>query len=1256
LTQTPINSRVTLLFNKPVAAQSVLDVAQTILTTNGVGQPVFVGLANNNTEVVLTPVNPLASNTTYTITVSGIQDVAGNVMSGTVTSSFTTGTEADLLRPNVALVDPANGATAVETNALIRVQFSERIDPVSVNNGTIQVFPSSTGVPIAGTATASADGLSATFVSTGLLPSTSYQVRVNTSGVTDLAGNGINFFQSSFTTGTGSDTDTPVGVIAVSPQNGVAGVPLNARITVQFSEPMSSVSMESNPIVVNVAGGAVVPGFLSISADHTIMMLTPNSPLSPSSTYNVSVSGVQDVSGNVAPPFTSSFSTGTATATTRPSVISVSPVNGATGIATNTSVIVTFNAPIDATSVNSGSLPIRINNSTVVNGSYAVNGAVVTFASNQQYPPSSSIFVTVNSSGVVDSAGNGANFFQSSFTTGAISVTPVGAAVPVGQTQQFSTAVNNIANTAVTWSISPAGVGSISSTGLYTAPATLPAQPTVTVTATSAADSTKTGSAVITLYVPSAFTYRRALTIDHTKVSNTDQANFPVLITGTYSFLANVANGGRVQNANGYDIIFTSDAAGTNKLDHEIESYDPAAGTINFWVRIPVLSHTADTTIYMQYGSSAVTETQENKVGVWQAGYDSVYHFANANSLGLDSAVSEYTLSQSGTVPAATGKIGGGVSFNGNASTYLFHDPVNAYPSGTAPVTLEAWIQPSGNFNGEPVGYGNNSNGGRAGIGGGGNGTVGFEFEDVGIAEGYPSDGQWHHIVGVYAGGSAAQIYLDGVQQFSSQNFGTPSITTQELKIGGIPTVTFCCAYTGSVDEVRIFTGTLTADWIATEYQNQSAPATFYSLGPESMDVVVIPSTVFLNQGQTQQFTATTVDGSSVNWSITPAGTGTVTSTGLYTAPASISTPETVSVVATNTADSTKSGIATVTLKTPYNFSRVITIDHTKIPNTDQSNFPVLISGAYSYLATVANGGKVQSANGFDIIFTSDAAGANKLDHEIDSYNGNTGAATFWVRIPALSHSTDTTIYMWYGNVGITSSQENRTGVWDGNYQMVLHLGEAGAPYRDSTSHGFSSTGGVVPTQAAGKIGSGQSFTGGQYIAYSQSQSPNPTSNITLEIWIKTTETALKGIFGKWGNDGTGDADQSYQIAYTNGFPRGALNSTDSTDVVFTAATPINDGQWHHVALTAPTTGNILIYVDGVQSGSLNNSHPLLATTGDRLTIGAVNLAEGSFLMTGVLDETRISNSIRSADWIAAEYNNQNSPSTFYTVGSEVAH
>ncbi len=76
----------------------------------------------------------------------------------------------------------------------------------------------------------------------------------------------------------------------------------------------------------------------------------------------------------------------------------------------------------------------------------------------------------------------------------------------------------------------------------------------------------------------SGYAYSRAVTIGHMQVPNTDQTNFPVLFKTTDPLLKAVANGGHVTNANGYDIIFTADAAGTQKLNHEIEAYNPSTG------------------------------------------------------------------------------------------------------------------------------------------------------------------------------------------------------------------------------------------------------------------------------------------------------------------------------------------------------------------------------------------------------------------------------------------------------------------------------------------------------------------------------------------------------------------------------------------------------------------------------------------------------------------------------------------------------
>jgi hypothetical protein len=85
-----------------------------------------------------------------------------------------------------------------------------------------------------------------------------------------------------------------------------------------------------------------------------------------------------------------------------------------------------------------------------------------------------------------------------------VAVTPDSANLTAGQQQRFTATVTGSPNTAVTWSLSPSGAGSIAADGLYTAPPTVMAEQTVTVTATAAADPARTASA--TIRVRPAFT------------------------------------------------------------------------------------------------------------------------------------------------------------------------------------------------------------------------------------------------------------------------------------------------------------------------------------------------------------------------------------------------------------------------------------------------------------------------------------------------------------------------------------------------------------------------------------------------------------------------------------------------------------------------------------------------------------------------------------------------------------------------------
>ena len=924
---------------------------------------------------------------------------------------------------------------------------------------------------------------------------------------------------------------------------------------------------------------------------------------------------------------------------------------------------------------------------------------------------------------------------------------------------------------------------------------------------------------------PNGYQCRRTIDINHANVPNTDQTDFPVLISGAYSFLANVSNGGLVQNSNGYDIFFSQDPEGASKLDHEIDSYNPVTGSASFWVRIPTLSHSTDTIIYMFYGNPAVGVSQENKAGVWRNNYLSVYHFGNGTTLGLaDSGSAGYTLA--GPATAGPGKVGGGAAFDGVPGGYLYYNSVGAYPSGASPVTLESWVQFAASSGSEGIfGYGDGSADGSWDALTW-NGSAYLNFDNMWIGGTLPFDTKWHHLVGVYGGGaiSAAtvQLYVDGIPSSAAPYGGTPAITTTQLTIGGLPTEASCCTLDGSADEVRVSSGARSSDWVATEFANQSSTSTFYTMEGQGI-ASGAPTIQFLSPAAAPIGTSVTIGGyafhatqggstvtfngvtaTPVSWndasivvpapagattgnvivtvggvasngasftvlpvpnitSLSPQSGGTgvsVTITGtnfgssqgtstvafngaavttitswtatsiVATVPAAATTGNvvvTVSGVPSNTvfftvapqtsslsqtsgavgASVTISGtnfgatqgtstvsfngtIATsiaswtansITATVPagattgnlivmvngvssnsvpftiyvgygdsYEYRRTIVLSHANIPNTDQTNFPVLISGVYPYLANVAYGGLVQSLSGYDIIFSSDPEGATILNHEIDSYDPTTGTVSFWVGIPTLSHTVDTIIYLFYGNPSITSSQENKAGLWQNNYLSVYHLGNGTAlGLTDSGSAGYTLTGSA--TAGAGKIGGGAVFNGNTstYLYYDSAAAyPSVEAPSTIETWFQLAASGYQEIVGYGGNSWDGARDALLWD--------GSNLWLDFNNIGVSGPMAFNTN-WHHLVGVysggdlSTTTG--LVYLDGVL---ISNAMPLPGTPAISTTefkIGGVPTVTSCCAFSGSIDEVRVSSSARSSDWIATEYANQSSPSTFYSIESQ---
>ena len=327
------------------------------------------------------------------------------------------------------------------------------------------------------------------------------------------------------------------------------------------------------------------------------------------------------------------------------------------------------------------------------------------------------------------------------------------------------------------------------------------------------------------------------------------------------------------------------------------------------------------------------------------------------------------------------------------------------------------------------------------------------------------------------------------------------------------------------------------------------------------------------------------------------------------------------------------------------------------INTPDQTNFPVLISMTDANLKTVSNGGLVQNSNGYDIIFT-DSSETTKLDHEIETYVASTGQIVMWVRISTLSATADTIIYMYYGNSSISTSQANSTGVWNANYKGVWHLGETSGNALDSTSNGSSGTiNGTVSQGTSGVFGNAYSFNGsnGNYVSVT-----NPgdghldfgTNSFSFSGWIYMNNTPTTGTVYTWLYKGAPNAAQSGYNMTVNATPTSEAKVCDGTTNVIAGITAIAASQWNYlVAVVDKNSQRIYLYQNGVLQGS-GSSISAVGNVTSSLPLTFAGNNSGLNVINGKIQEVRANNSALTPGWIATEYNNQSSPSTFETVGS----
>jgi hypothetical protein len=418
----------------------------------------------SSTIFTFTPTNPLAIDTLYTATLTtGVRDLFGSGLASDFVWSFRTAANGCNPPPTIVSVTPTNGATGVCSLAVITATFSEAMNVSSINTTTFTLTPG-----VSGTISHDASDTIFTFTPTGPLAIDTLYTATLTTGVRDLFGNGLasNFVWSFRTAANGCNP--PPTVVSVTPANGATGVCSLAVITATFSEAMNISSINTTTFTVTGA-----TGIITHDASDTIFTFTPTSPLAIDTLYTATLTtGVRDLFGNgLASNFVWSFRTAANGCNPPPTVVSVTPANGAIGVCSLAVATATFSEAMNVSSINPTTFTVAGATGTIT---HDASDTIFTFTPTT--PLTVDTFYTATlTTGVSDLFGNGlASNFVWSFRTAAngcnppptvVSVTPASGATGVCSlavvTATFSEAMNLSSINSTTFTVMPGVAGTL---------------------------------------------------------------------------------------------------------------------------------------------------------------------------------------------------------------------------------------------------------------------------------------------------------------------------------------------------------------------------------------------------------------------------------------------------------------------------------------------------------------------------------------------------------------------------------------------------------------------------------------------------------------------------------------------------------------------------------------------------------------------------------------------------------------------------
>ena len=344
------------------------------------------------------------------------------------------GTNPDLAAPTVSVV-PLAGAVGVCPSAAVTATFSLPMQPATINATTFTLTAGTPPVSVAGAITSDPTNTIFTFTpnAPGLALSTTYTATITTGAIDEYGVALASNLVWSFTTS--SEACAPPTVISVTPVLTVGICPSTA-VTATFSEAMNPATINTTTFALTGPGTTPVTGVVTYTGSTATF--TPSSALAVSTLYTATITTVaQDLNGD-AMASNKVWTFTTAATACAPTVISVAPPNGATGICQNTLVVATFSEAMNPSTINTTTFTLSASGTPVAGTvTYDVSTYAVTFTPNPPGLALDTTYTATVTTGAQDLAGDAlaANKVWT-FTTAATACTTA-PTVPLGSACSF---------------------------------------------------------------------------------------------------------------------------------------------------------------------------------------------------------------------------------------------------------------------------------------------------------------------------------------------------------------------------------------------------------------------------------------------------------------------------------------------------------------------------------------------------------------------------------------------------------------------------------------------------------------------------------------------------------------------------------------------------------------------------------------------------------------------------------------------------